>query len=234
MFIGTSVLRNWSLINSLKLTVMLVSAKIKETVTLWWFWAFSEGHWAAFSRNSHWAAFSRNTNKEFIELSAEYSCFYLKEAISWVFILMCHFLSSLQAKTKTFFKWKKKTTRVLFCKVLLYAWTTLMHLILPNVTDSQRMRPEKWFWNALILIEISIVVVDSLWIRSGASAAVLWHWSETIETVKSSFILCWTSCPLILVIGIHLPQILLCFLVKQLQFFWSHHLPSQKPRSLIY
>lgn len=129
------------------------------------------------------------------------------------------FFSSEQKPKHFLNERKKKKQRVLFCRVLLSAWTALMHLILPNVTDSQRMGPERWFWNVLILIEISIVVVDSLWIRSRESAAVLWHWSETIETVKSSFILCWTSCPLILVIGIHLPQILLCFLVKQLQFF---------------
>lgn len=48
-----------------------------------------------------------------------------------------------------------------------------MCLILTNVTDRQRVRLERHFWNVLILIEISIVVVDSLWIRSGTSAAVL-------------------------------------------------------------
>lgn len=77
---------------------MLVSANnfIDEgNGDLWWFWAFSEGHWAAFSRD---------TNKEFIELPAEYSCLYLKVAISWLFILKCYFsLFSSEQNAKKFF-----------------------------------------------------------------------------------------------------------------------------------
>lgn len=46
---------------------------------------------------------------------------------------------------------------------------------IPNSAKCDRqtwVRLERRFWNVLILIEISIVVVDSLWIRRGTSAAV--------------------------------------------------------------